>query len=132
MSRRNVTDQQASTVVHFAADATFGHHDVANPADMAWWLPILGPTPTVLLTTITRNLSTVCGASWPLDELAARVGVKPTVARQALDRLQMFHAARWQSLDVMTVRLFLPTLSVRQLARLPEAMQASYPFEVRP
>lgn len=50
--------------LHFAADATFGHHEVANPAEMAWWLPILGPTSTVLLATITRNLSTVCGASW--------------------------------------------------------------------
>lgn len=114
------------TRIHFEADATYGPHDVSSPAELAWWLPILGPTSTVLLSTITRNLSTVAGTTWPLDELAARVGVKPSVARKSLDRLTQFHAATWQSVDVMTVRLFLPALGPGYLARLPEAMQVDY------
>jgi len=43
-----------------------------------------------------------------------------------LDRLTQFHAATWQSVDVMTVRLFLPALGPGFLARLPEAMQTAY------
>lgn len=112
--------------IHFEADATYGPHDVSVPAELAWWLPILGPTSTVLLATITRHLSTVSGFTCQLDELGARVGVKPSIARKSLDRLTQFHAATWQPVDVMTVRLFLPALGPGYLARLPEAMQTAY------
>ena len=37
-----------------------------------------------------------------------------------------FRVARFVSTDTLTIRLWLPALSVRQLARLPEAMAAAY------
>ena len=44
----------------------------------------------------------------------------------SLDRLHRFHVATFVSTDTLTIRLWLPALSDRQLARLPEPMATAY------
>jgi hypothetical protein len=44
----------------------------------------------------------------------------------SLERLDRFHVARFVSTDTLTIRLWLPALSARQLDRLPEPMAAAY------
>jgi hypothetical protein len=45
---------------------------------------------------------------------------------QSLDRLHRFRVATFVSTDTLTVRLWLPALSDRQLAHLPTSMADAY------
>jgi hypothetical protein len=44
----------------------------------------------------------------------------------SLERLHRFHVTTFVSTDTMTVRLWLPALTERQLARLPDALAIAY------
>jgi hypothetical protein len=44
----------------------------------------------------------------------------------SLERLHRFHVTTFVSTDTLTVRLWLPALTDRQLAHLPEAMALAY------
>ena len=85
-----------------------------------WWLPIIGPTASALAYLFARHAATgeTC---WPTDDLARMVGLAGNRSRLwlSLDRLHRFRVATFVSTDTLTIRLWLPALSDRQLAHLP-------------
>lgn len=110
------------------ADRRPGAH-VADSDDVWWWLPVLGPTATVLSYNLAR-FARHAEVTWPADELARRIGLGHATSRlwTSLDRLERFGAATFHSTDLLAVRLELPTLTRRQLERLPDEFAARYPF----
>ena len=95
--------------------------------DIWWWLPILGPTATVLAYLFARHAA-AGDTCWPTDALARMIGLAGNRSKLwvSLERLDRFRVARFVSTDTLTIRLWLPALTARQLARLPEAMAAAY------
>ena len=67
-------------------------------------------------------------ACWPTDDLARMVGLAGNRSKLwlSLDRLHRFRVATFVSTDTLTIRLWLPALSDRQLAHLPASMAAAY------
>jgi hypothetical protein len=65
---------------------------------------------------------------WPTDELAVRVGLGGNRSKlwMSLDRLDRFGVATFVATDTLTIRLWLPALTHRQLARLPNVMAVAY------
>lgn len=122
----STTTRPARLIV--TADRRPGAH-VADSDDVWWWLPILGPTATVLVYNLARY-ARHAEVAWPAHELARRVGLGQATARlwTSLDRLERFGAATFHSTDLLAVRLELPTLTRRQLDRLPEEFASRYPF----
>ena len=119
------------THLNVAADHTAGEH-VTDSDDIWWWLPILGPTATVLAYNLARY-ARHSDVTWPVDALAQRIGLGKSkgLLWRSLDRLDTFHVARFHSTDLLTIRLELPILSQRQLAKLPEDLAANYPHPAR-
>ena len=62
------------------------------------------------------------------SDLARMVGLAGNRSKLwlSLERLHRFHVATFVSTDTLTIRLWLPALTDRQLARLPESMAAAY------
>jgi hypothetical protein len=100
-----------------------------------WWLPILGPTASALAFIFARHAAQT-ESCWPTDDLARMVGLAGNRSKLwvSLERLQRFHVTAFVSTDTLTVRLWLPALTDRQLSRLPEAMTIAYrsPAQVEP
>jgi hypothetical protein len=113
-------------VLHVAADTTRGAHRTDSD-EISWWLPILGPTATVLAHLLARHTPTG-GASWDTTELAMRVGLAGNRSGlfNSLNRLDMFGTGHFHSTDVFTIRVSLPPLNARHLTRLPGDMAAAY------
>lgn len=111
-------------VLYVVGDRTPARHLVCS-AEMLWWLPVLGPTAVVLTQTLVSNLDQ---ERWETIELAKWVGLGGSRAHlwKSLERLQTFKVVTFFSTDVMSVRVELPALTERQLARLPEAMRDGY------
>ena len=126
------TDPNPATAVsrpdylHVCADTTPGVHGTDSD-DVAWWLPVLGPTATVLAYTLVRYTPRQ-GARWDTLVLAQRIGLAGNRYKLwlSLNRLEHFGVAQFHSTDVLTVRLWLPALTERQLTRLPDDMAAEY------
>lgn len=118
---------QRPTQLNVIADHTPGEH-VTDSADIWWWLPVLGPTATVLAYNLARYARHVDKA-WPTDALARRVGLGGSTGAlwRSLERLDNFRVARFHSVDVLAIRLTLPDLSERQLTRLPEDLACAHP-----
>jgi hypothetical protein len=112
--------------LHVCADTTPGVHET-DSVEIEWWLPIIGPTATVLAQILARHAPTG-GASWDTTELAQRVGLAGNRSKlwQSLNRLDLFGVAQFHATDVLTIRLWLPALRERQLDRLPAAMADHY------
>jgi hypothetical protein len=112
--------------LYVCADTTPGVHRTDSD-DAAWWLPVLGPTATVLAATLARS-TPPGGVRWDTTELAQRIGLAGNRSKlwASLNRLDQFHVAQFHATDVLTVRLWLPALSERQLARLPLVMADQY------
>jgi hypothetical protein len=112
--------------VHVCADTTPGEHRTDSD-DIYWWLPVIGPTATVLAHTLARHTPTG-GATWNTVELAQRVGLSGNRSKlwDSLNRLDKFGVAHFHATDVLTVRAWLPALSSRQLDRLPAHMADVY------
>lgn len=112
--------------LHVCADTTPGVHPT-NSDDIFWWLPIIGPTATVLAQTLARHTPTG-GTTWNTSDLAQRIGLSGNRSRLwiSLNRLDQFGVAHFHATDVLTIRLTLPTLSGRQLLRLPTDMADTY------
>ncbi len=121
-----MNDTTRPDTVRVIADHTPGPHRTDSD-DLGWWLPIIGPTASVLAYRFARHAAH-CDACWPTDDLAHKVGLAGNRCKlwQSLDRLHRFHVATFVSTDTLTIRLWLPALSERQLARLPEPMAAAY------
>ena len=112
--------------IHVCADTTPGMHRTDSD-DIFWWLPIIGPTATVLAHTLTRHTD-AAGTTWNTSELAQRVGLSGNRSKlwDSLNRLDQFGVAHFHATDVLTIRTWLPTLSPRQLDRLPAPMATAY------
>jgi len=92
-----------------------------------WWLPVIGPTASVLAFTLARYTPKE-GARWDTLALAQRIGLAGNRSKLwlSLNRLEQFGAATFHATDVLTIRLWLPALSERQLSRLPADMAEEY------
>jgi hypothetical protein len=67
-------------------------------------------------------------AFWPTEDLARMVELAGNRSRLwlSIDRLHRFRVATFVSTDTLTIRLWLPALTERQLAHLPASMAAAY------
>ena len=112
--------------LHVCADTTPGVHNTDSD-DIYWWLPIIGPTATVLAQTLARYTPTG-GATWDTGELARRIGLSGNRSKLwvSLNRLDQFGVAHFHATDVLTIRLSLPALTPRQIERLPVDMATTY------
>ena len=112
--------------LHVCADTTPGVHET-NSVEIEWWLPVIGPTASVLAQVLARH-TPKGGARWDTTALAQRIGLAGNRSKlwQSLNRLEMFGVAQFHSTDVLTIRLWLPALTNRQLERLPADMAATY------
>jgi hypothetical protein len=119
-------DQWRPGHLHVCADSTPGIHPT-DSVEIEWWLPIIGPTATVLAQTLARHTDHG-GATWDTTELAQRIGLAGNRSKlwQALNRIDMFGIAHFHATDVLTIRLWLPALRDRQLDRLPVGMADHY------
>src|SRR5690242_20301592 len=92
-----------------------------------WWLPILGPTASIVAHRFARTVSHG-PACWPTVELAWSVGLGGSRSSlwHALERLHRFGTATFVSTDTLTIRLWLPALTDRQLHRFPALTAAAY------
>lgn len=113
-------------VLHVCDDTTPGVHRTDSD-DIFWWLPIIGPTATVLAHTLARQ-SPAGGVRWNTTDLAQRVGLAGNRSKLwvSLNRLDQFGVAHFHATDVVTIRAWLPALSAKQLDRLPADMAATY------
>ena len=95
--------------------------------DIWWWLPVIGPTASVLAFTLARHAG-YAETCWGIDTLAHTIGLAGNRSKlwASLERLCQFRAARFVATDVMMIRLNLSELSPRPLARLPDDRAASY------
>jgi hypothetical protein len=112
--------------IRVIADPTPGAHRT-DTDEILWWLPIIGPTATALAFLFARHAGhgETC---WPTDDLARMVGLAGNRSKLwvSLERLHRFHVTTFVSTDTLTVRLWLPPLTERQLARLPDALAIAY------
>jgi hypothetical protein len=108
------------------ADHRPGTHRVDSD-EIAWWLPILGPTSTILAHTLAHHARRR-DTEFVTADLARRIGLGGSHAKlwQSLDRLHRFYCLTFVSTDVATIRLELPTLTANQLTHLPDAMAGAY------
>ena len=108
------------------ADTAPGAHRIAS-GEAAWWLPRPGPTAIVLAATLVHYTPPE-GACWDATALAQRIGLAGNRSKlwASLNRLDQFHVAQFHATDVVTVRLWLPALTERQLTRLPDDMAEEY------
>ncbi len=123
------TDPTATTrpdQLHVCADTTPGVH-LTDSDEIFWWLPVIGPTATVLAQTLARYTPTG-GTTWNTTELAQRIGLSGNRSKlwASLNRLDQFGVAQFHATDVLTIRLALPALSARHLDRLPADMATAY------
>jgi hypothetical protein len=122
----STVDHRRPDHLHVCADTAPGVH-ATDSVEIEWWLPIIGPTAAVLAQILARHTPTG-GATWDMTELAQRIGLAGNRSKlwQSLNRLDSFGIAHFHATDVLTVRLWLPALSGRQLDRLPVGMADHY------
>jgi hypothetical protein len=108
------------------ADHTPGPHQT-DSEQIAWWLPVIGPTASVLAFTLARHAQ-AGDMVWDTTVLARTIGLAGNRSKlwASLERLSTFGCAHFASVDVFTIRLYLPALTARQAAALPENMAAAY------
>lgn len=115
--------------IHVILDQTPGRHPVLDPAELRWWLPVLGPTATALLTEFALACDPTNLAGTPLDieELGHRIGhVVPSKVWRALARLERFHVAEFASPSVVSVRSELPGLGAGYRRHLTASQLTAY------
>ena len=121
-----MTETTRPTTVRVIGDHTPGAHRT-DSEDLWWWLPIIGPTASSLAFIFARHAAQgeTC---WPTDDLARMVGLAGNRSKLwvSLERLHRFHVTTFVSTDTLTVRLWLPALTERQVARLPDALAIAY------
>lgn len=107
-------------------------HPVSGDYTERFWLGILGPSVVVLLRRMARGFDAhPNGFQIVLSDTARAIGLGGGTGQQAplnrtIARACTFNMARRVSADVMDVRLHVPTLTSRQLARLPLAVRTSH------
>lgn len=108
-----------------------GHHLRSAYVEM-FWLPVLGPSSIVFLRMLAAGLEhSPSGFTLDLAEAACSLGLGHRSGRngpmmRTLDRCCSFGATRIDNGHQLVVRPTLPSLSPRQLSRLPRALQAMH------
>lgn len=99
-------------------------HDPRSEYVEMYWLPVIGPSATWLYRRLGAWVATDDSLSIDIDDLARSIGIggKASPVKRTLDRLVMFHAARWND-GVLEVRRKLPTLTRRYVGQLPTSLQ---------
>jgi len=111
--------------------ATRGHELRSAYVEM-FWLPVLGPSSILLLRMLASGLEhTPSGFTLDIVDTARSLGLGHRSGRngpmmRTLDRCCSFGATRIDNGHQLLVRPTLPTLSPRQLARLPGSLQARH------
>ncbi len=106
-------------------------HDPRSAYVERFWLGVLGPSTTWLLRRLAAQLEAEpAGFDLPLADTARALGLggegRSSPFVRALSRCCQFQLALAQDEGVLAVRRKLPPLNRRQLARLPEAVQAEH------
>lgn len=113
-------------------DLAVSGHALSSSYVETFWLGVLGPSVICLLRRFARGFESHPGGfRLSLPDTAKAIGLGTGTGRQApinrtIDRACTFHIARRVALDEIDVRLHLPTLTERQLDRLPLALQNSH------
>ncbi|MEZ5374515.1 MAG: hypothetical protein R2704_17685 [Microthrixaceae bacterium] len=114
------------------ASPTAQPHPVDGDYAERFWLPVIGPSSLWVLRWAARELHRHGGAfDVGADELALRVGLGVGSARQSplrrsLKRLESFGLAQRLSESVVEFRTSVPTVSMRQLERLPVGLRREH------
>ena len=112
-------------------------HDPRSAYVERFWLPVLGPSTTLLLRLLTDRLEgSQKGMRIDVAETARALGLGQRQGRhgpflRSLARAIDFDMVRYLGPGVIGVRRSLPTLSHRHLARLPESLQREHADAVR-
>lgn len=108
-------------------EATSGAIPTASDDALIWWTPSVGPTG-MLMAHRFATYAAEGASSWSLDDLARTFGAGGSTGRvlHTLDRLERFGLVVRRG-DVVGIRLWLPPLTARQQARLPEYLAYVYP-----
>jgi hypothetical protein len=108
------------------ADHTPGPHQT-DSEQIAWWLPVIGPTASALAFTLARHAQGG-DTTWDTNVLTRSIGLGGSCSKlwASLERLATFGCAHFASVDVFTIRLHLPALTPRQAAALPDNLAAAY------
>ena len=111
--------------IHVLPDPTPGPH--RTDSDDKWWLPVIGPTATTLAYLLARHAA-YQETTWDTLTLARTVGLGNGRSKLwlSLERLAMFRVATFHGTDTLAIRLYLPALTNRNLASLPDCLAAAY------
>ncbi|MDQ3146324.1 MAG: hypothetical protein M3R01_05245 [Actinomycetota bacterium] len=106
-------------------------HDPRSSYVERFWLAVLGPSTTWLMRRMASGLEAEpAGFDLPLSDTARALGLggegRSSPFIRALNRCCQFELAQPEDDAVLAVRRRLPPLNRRQLARLPEALQAEH------
>jgi hypothetical protein len=98
--------------------------DPASSYSRSGWLPIIGPSSWLVWSTVAEQLRHEHPVTWRLEDLAQAHGLGSRIVRSSpivrtLVRLQQFYLVRATESGLLLVRMSVPPLTRRQLARLP-------------
>lgn len=107
-------------------------HRLEDPYVEMFWLGVLGPSAVCVLRRFSRGFEMHPGGfRLSVRDTARAIGIGTGTGRngplnRTLDRICTFHLARRTALDEIEVRLHLPSLTGRQLSRLPLSVQNAH------
>lgn len=107
-------------------------HDPRSPYVERFWLPLLGPSTTLLVRRLAAELEAQPeGFDLPLDDTALALGLGLRGGTtgpfyRAIARTAQFHLTKAMGPASLMVRTKLQTLTHRQTTRLPEALRAEH------
>lgn len=107
------------------------HHDVRTAYVEGFWLPMLGPSSLVMLRRLGRWLETEPCVEVEVEAFAECLGLgrgssEYAPIRRTLRRLVQFNIATSPAVDCWLVRTQLPTLTPRQVKRLPVKLRVAH------
>ncbi len=108
-------------------DGAPGAIPTASDDALVYWTPSVGPTG-MLMAHRFATYAADAPSNWSLDDLAQTFGAGKSTGRilHTFDRLERFGIIVRRE-DIIGVRLWLPPLTARQRARLPEYLAYVYP-----
>lgn len=108
-------------------EAAAGSIPTASDEALIWWTPSVGPT-AMLMAHRFATYAAEGPTSWSLADLAQTFGAGKSESRilHTVDRLDRFGIVVRRG-DIVGIRLWLPPLTSRQKARLPEYLAYAYP-----